>query len=424
MAVGSGLACAVFAGIATGGLNDPTATSSPPASALAQEAASWATSRSRGAVVQLRRLGPSGLQAFLDVHANALASAQRSETLEIQHVLAALDAVCQQRDCYASRLFWYTDLEEAKAAARASGKPILSLRLLGNLTDEYSCANSRFFRTVLYANEEVSQYLRDHFVLHWQSVRPVPRVTIDFGDGRTLERTLTGNSIHYVLDAQARPIDALPGLYGPTAFLRALAQAERTAHMNSKLTSQEREVVLRRYHRERLLAMLQDWETDLAKIGRRPSAQRSMDDEAWGQLAALHHEDARLDESSVRLVSAKNPKLAQDAARDAMALAVTKAVIETPLLRTVRTFEGSIALDTVKNEYVLHRAIHEWLAGDAATMNLDALNERVYAELFLTPSSDPWLGLVPAETYSAIENEGIHIAKTHGGTTAGGATDE
>jgi hypothetical protein len=29
-------------------------------------------------------------------------------------------------------------------------------------------------------------------------------------------------------------------------------------------------------------------------------------------------------------------------------------------------------------------------------------NERVYAELFLTPGSDPWLGLVSPDTYLAL----------------------
>ena len=29
------------------------------------------------------------------------------------------------------------------------------------------------------------------------------------------------------------------------------------------------------------------------------------------------------------------------------------------------------------------------------TTDVDTLNEWVYAELFLTPSSDPWLGLAP-----------------------------
>ena len=54
-----------------------------------------------------------------------------------------------------------------------------------------------------------------------------------------------------------------------------------------------------------------------------------------------------------------------------------------------------MTLDTVRNEYLLHRRIHERFAeGDPPeTADVDALNEWVYAELFLTPSSDPWLGL-------------------------------
>jgi hypothetical protein len=31
----------------------------------------------------------------------------------------------------------------------------------------------------------------------------------------------------------------------------------------------------------------------------------------------------------------------------------------------------------------------------------------VYAELFLTPKSDPWLGLVPPGAFSGIENDGV-----------------
>jgi hypothetical protein len=67
------------------------------------------------------------------------------------------------------RLYWYTDLEQAQRVSAQSGKPILPLRLLGKLIDELSCANSRFFRTVLYSNAAVSAILRDQFVLHWQN---------------------------------------------------------------------------------------------------------------------------------------------------------------------------------------------------------------------------------------------------------------
>jgi len=82
-------------------------------------------------------------------------------------------------------------------------------------------------------------------------------------------------------------------------------------------------------------------------------------------------------------------------------------MVEGPLVRMIRNFEGSIALDTVPNEYLLHRKIHDWFAAGDIAGDVAAVNERVYAELLLTPSSDPWLGLVPAGTYTALENGGV-----------------
>ena len=59
----------------------------------------------------------------------------------------------------------FPTLDAARAAARAEGKPILVLRLLGQLDEDYSCTNSRYFRTTLYPTETVSQRLKEHFVL-------------------------------------------------------------------------------------------------------------------------------------------------------------------------------------------------------------------------------------------------------------------
>src|SRR5262249_59425487 len=125
--------------------------------------------------------------------------------------------------------------------------------------EELSCANSLFFRIVLYGNATVSQFLRDRFVLHWQTERPVPRVTIDFGDGRRLERTLTGNSVHYVLDQDGRVVDALPGLYGPVEFVEGLTQAERAAaRLSTMAGASQREAALREYHQQRLSQLKAD----------------------------------------------------------------------------------------------------------------------------------------------------------------------
>ena len=88
-------------------------------------------------------------------------------------------------------------------------------------------------------------------------------------------------------------------------------------------------------------------------------------------------------------------------------LAITKMRVEDPMLRLFATFETSIALDTVKNEYQFHRKIHSWLAAAEYRPDVEALNERVYAALFLTPSSDPWLGLAPPNVYTALPNGGV-----------------
>ena len=176
----------------------------------------------------------------------------RLEAPESAPLRAAIDGVARQRDAYASGLYWFTDLEAAKAEAKRSGKPILSLRLLGNLDDEFSCANSRFFRTYLYANRTVSDLLRRGYVLHWKSVRPVPVLTIDMGDGRRIKRTITGNSIHYILDAEGRVVDALPGNYGPAAFLAALNRMEQQ-------TRGATPEVIRQWHAQEADALCAEW---------------------------------------------------------------------------------------------------------------------------------------------------------------------
>src|SRR5687767_553990 len=125
--------------------------------ALAFKSVSVDSEESEQAIAALRAEGQAGLQAFLSAHADKLKSnrldlsspVSQKEDPEWERLRAALDQLCKQKDCYGSRLYWHTDIEQAKAAARASGKPILSLRLLGNLDEDLSCANSRFFRITL-----------------------------------------------------------------------------------------------------------------------------------------------------------------------------------------------------------------------------------------------------------------------------------
>ena len=279
-------------------------------------------------MTQLRQLGPKGLDTYIAMHGTA-----RSPEL---------DAVCAQKDAHTSLLYWFTDLGAAVAEARRTARPILSLRLLGRLDEELSCANSRFFRKLLYPEARINQVLREDFVLHWQSVRPVPRVTIDFGDGRRVERTLTGNSCHLVLDPYGRVVDALPGLLAPDVFVDQLAAARAFARADRR--------ELARMH---------------ARAARRPT-----------------------------LVPEPPPSRATRASQ----LAMTKHVLEMPLLRAVAM---DVDADTLQN-LVLHRRIHEAFAAGTPWRDLDAFVAWIYGELFLMPLDDAALGLDAPDPFTQV----------------------
>ena len=404
------------------------------AALLARKAASEDPAEASAAIHELRALGPEGLEALLTEYADHINIRIQGPTIgdtpEWERIATALDQVGQQKNNFISGLYWYTDFEEAKKAAHESDKPILSLRLLGNLTDDLSCANSRFFRTVLYPNAEVREVLRNRFVLHWKSVRPAPRITVDFGDGRKLERTVTGNSIHYILDSDGRLVEAIPGLYGPQVFKRELETAEMLLRSLAGKTARERESLLKQYYSSRTNATSRAWMDDTRQFGdkipprlRVPENQRRdalsagsgaatkmsteipmiraitsasdalgrlTDEEAWRLIARLHQNDAILDKRSMSLMKRQNRSLSEE-----------------EYYRMFRRFSESIALDTVRNEYMLRPQIYSWMSIEKNRADPERFNQWVYATVFLTPSFDLWLGLISPDIYVAVDNGGV-----------------
>jgi hypothetical protein len=291
---------------------------------------------------------------------------------------------------------WYESLEDAVTAARKLGRPILSLRMLGRLDQELSCANSRFFRTTLYPDARVAELLAARVVLHVRSVRPVPVVTIDFGDGRNLVRTVTGNSVHLVLDQHGRPVDALPGLFDAGTFVRLVGAACEVAAVIAGMSEAEREARLAQWHRERRAEILRAWALDLGSSSSSADAlEAASDDETWARLAAARATGALPSDRSE--IQRRFPS-----ARAAGELAVSKRLVERPLVDLLEPLARSIAEDTLRNQYRLHRRVHERFVaggvGDAA--ELEAWS---YRELFLMPPEDPWLGLRPPAFAAVLE---------------------
>ncbi len=227
--------------------------SSPPAARPGHDLPSTAKpDRDLAAITVLRAKGQAGLAEILRAYDAAPAARKAA-------LAATADAVAAQRYATASRLYWYTDPAAAQAEAKRRQRPILALRMLGRLDEDLSCANSRFFRTALYPDARVARLLRDEFVLLWTSEREVPRVTIDYGDGRQLLGTVTGNSMHVVLDGDGRILDALPGLYAPEVFVRELTAALELARGLTGATAEERKTRLLTYWEQKLQQIWQDF---------------------------------------------------------------------------------------------------------------------------------------------------------------------
>jgi len=96
-----------------------------------------------------------------------------------------------------------------------------------------------------------------------------------------------------------------------------------------------------------------------------------------------------LDERSISLIKRQNP-----------------ALTDQELSSLLQKFQELIALDTVRNEYLLHSKLYILLV-EPIRNDVQKLNEQVYAELFQTPRSDPWLGLFSTDLYTALDNGGV-----------------
>jgi len=102
----------------------------------------------------------------------------------------------------------------------------------------------------------------------------------------------------------------------------------------------------------------------------------TLENDPWRELAERRKHGVRFSESTLALMRSKQ-NLSE---------------------RLLDNLRRTVAGDTAFNEYDLHLRAHAWFArGEVA--DLHSLNERVYAELFRSPNSDPWMGLAPDDVF-------------------------
>ena len=78
--------------------------------------------------------------------------------------------------------------------------------------------------------------------------------------------------------------------------------------------------------------------------------------------------------------------------------------------RLLQTLITSIQEDTAQNALELYPRVHAELAArvrDGRSLGFADVDEWVYAQLFETPASDPWLGLVDPAIYTGLAAGGL-----------------
>jgi hypothetical protein len=129
--------------------------------------------------------------------------------------------------------------------------------------------------------------------------------------------------------------------------------------------------------------------------------------EIWTRIAERHEKferETKLSRESRALMRELSPR-ALDARAEPIALD------EAGFEALVTRFEKILAVDTQRNRLELSLSLHQRLA---AFPNEDfrELNRWVYSTVFLTPRSDPWLGLTTDGVFTALPSDGIETAET------------
>jgi hypothetical protein len=250
---------------------------------------------------------------------------------------------------------------------------------------------------VLFSQPELAAFIAARFAPVWQKVRAAPQVSVDFGGGRVVRRTLHGNVATWILDQDGFVLDVIGGVYAPAAYRERLEEALRLHGLvrprHPRLLEQAA-VRFADYHARQRDALARSG----APLFLRSQGVTKAGVERWALVAMG---DGRDDHDAagagnrhgpaLRALLAARPSGAPVPAAPASDLA--KRLIE----RAPRVASGVDALpleaDVRFNETARRGTIHAILAETGLVRFDPALTSRVYREALHCDLDDPYLGL-------------------------------
>ncbi len=232
---------------------------------------------------------------------------------------------------------------------------------------------------MLFSNGKISRTINRYFEPAWQSVRPVPTVTIDFGNGHVIKRTLQGNVATYVCTSEGEVLDILPGIYEGKTYLNRILQLSYLAQM-AKLARENKVLEIQKYHQE-LQKSLEDGGSKLELV--KTSQGTSIRGIEIGVKITLRPKlRMRARGGSGR----RHPRIFEDLFQSS----------GRPLdFNSPEELENWEALteDTVINENIRRLKIHRYLAQKKKLLKVKDLTKWLYREVLNADLDDPYLGL-------------------------------
>jgi hypothetical protein len=235
----------------------------------------------------------------------------------------------------------------------------------------------------LFSQADVANFITSTFEPVWESVRAVPLVRIDFGNGKVLTRTLNGNIATSVCTADGQVLDILPGIYTKTAYIDQLSQFRLLARYVDQQGKDQRAVRLREYHKAEAAALKKN----------EPPARLA-------KMMAVAVSKAKI-ENPLKIVLIAGKDYAKFKAGSVVAgidgpLVVPGPAQEKPALESPEDVASWKVLeeDTRLNETLRRRQVHEMLAADGLVPPTQ-VTKRLYKDVLHADLDDPYLGLGP-----------------------------
>ena len=271
---------------------------------------------------------------------------------------------------------------------------------------------------MLLSDPKAQQFLQSEVVPSWEMVREAPKVTIDFGHGKKLERTLKGNTVLYLCTPDGKVLDAWPGVYTADDFLRqatnSLAELRKlNIDPGKPLTNTEATALIAWHHRAaagyasrtdmpiRTTTSKMGVESPILKLLGQP-VDPPRGPYAYGlarQNAAQQtspNPPPTADQSRMRMLFARYVARLHDASEDPMDASRATVVATGEVAPNLSPEElGRIAVqkDSSNNSFYVRPAVHLWIASLDAIPTPQTAKLDVFKTILHVPIDDPYLGL-------------------------------